>query len=130
MYERDSCVACNQLALLFCCPHVLACCLCAVIEDVLGTARRNELYASIYLMRSDTMIAVRNMVCAFVSFSRLFCACVFSPWFFFVFVDCVCVCVQAWRVWKAVVQNTSRMLNEVLPTLMNKIIYDLQPATT
>jgi len=63
-----------------------------IIEDVLGTRRRNDIFATIYLMHTDTMPTVGQL---------------------------------AWRVWKAVVHNTPRMLSEILPTLMNKVIMDL-----
>ena len=32
---------------------------------------------------------------------------------------------MAWRVWKGVVQNTGRMVNQVLPILMDRVIADL-----
>ncbi len=63
-----------------------------VVEKLLGTERRNSIFASIYLMRADAMPTVRT---------------------------------AAYRVWKSVVQNTARMLQTLLPAMMNIIVYDL-----
>eukprot|EP00463_Aulacantha_scolymantha_P001296 TRINITY_DN1929_c0_g1_i1.p1 TRINITY_DN1929_c0_g1~~TRINITY_DN1929_c0_g1_i1.p1 ORF type:complete len:178 (-),score=11.45 TRINITY_DN1929_c0_g1_i1:69-602(-) len=64
----------------------------AAIAEALGVEPRDNIFATIYLMRADVVLAVRQM---------------------------------AWRVWKGVVTHTPRMLSFILPTLMNRTIYDL-----
>ena len=63
-----------------------------LIGKAIGMERRSRLFATIYLMRSDTMSSVGQM---------------------------------AWRVWKGVVQNTPRMIAQVLPILLDRVIADL-----